>query len=442
MEAFQRCLEHCEMEDLGYVGDPFTWRNNWWDAEGYTRERLDRAVANVGWRCMFPLHKIINGDPRHSDHRPIIAELNVQNILQTGGGGPRCFRFKVRWLQEEGCDEVVGEAWDAAFRDGASTVGKAMSKVASSLVKWDREVLGELKHRIKMVKRDLERCRRGEIDQRQVSREHLLWYKLSRLEDQYNLYWQQRARVNWLQNGDRNTGFFHAQASERRRINMIPKLKKEDGSVVEREEEIGPYITNYYKSLFVSSAGPLNDDIFQHVPASVTPAMNDMLTKHFTGEEVKCALDAIGDLKAPGPDGMSAVFYKRFWQKIGPKIKEEVLDVLNGGEMLAGWNETTIVLIPKVKSPESLTQYRPISLCNVLYKLISKVLANRLKVILPDLISPTQSAFVPGRMITDNVLLAYEITHLMHKKKGGQARASGSETRHEQGLRPCGMGFS
>jgi hypothetical protein len=105
---------------------------------------------------------------------------------------------------------------------------------------------------------------------------------------------------------------------------------------------------------------------------------------------------------------------------MGAKVQEEVLDVLNGGAMPIGWNETTIVLIPKVKNPERITEYRPINLCNVLYKLISKVLANRLKAILPEIISPTQSAFVPGRMITDNVLLAYEIAHLMHTKKGGR----------------------
>jgi hypothetical protein len=88
--------------------------------------------------------------------------------------------------------------------------------------------------------------------------------------------------------------------------------------------------------------------------------------------------------------------------------------------MPSGWNETTIVLIPKVKNLEKLTEYRPISLCNVIYKLISKVLANKLKCLLPDIISPTQSAFVPGRMITDNVLLAYEFTHQMHMRKGGR----------------------
>ena len=103
---------------------------------------------------------------------------------------------------------------------------------------------------------------------------------------------------------------------------------------------------------------------------------------------------------------------------VGSKVQEEVLGVLNGGSMPDKWNETTIVLIPNVKNPELLTECRPISLCNVLYKLISKVLANRLKAILPEIISPTQSAFVPGRMITDNVMLAYEITHLMHTKKG------------------------
>lgn len=188
---------------------------------------------------------------------------------------------------------------------------------------------------------------------------------------------------------------------------------------MEGEEEIGTYITNYYKSLFISSAGSPNNDILEHVPSLVTPAMNELSTKPFSGEEIKRAPDAIGNLKAPGPDGMPAVFYKKFWHMVCPKIQEEVFKVLNGGVIPKGWNETTIVLIPKVKNPEYLTQYRPISLCNVIYKLISKVLANRLKVILPDLISPTQSAFVPGRMITDNVLLAYEITHLMHKKKGG-----------------------
>jgi hypothetical protein len=196
-------------------------------------------------------------------------------------------------------------------------------------------------------------------------------------------------------------------------------LKREGGGVVESEEELGPFISNFYKILFMSSAGPVDNKLLEHIPQTVTPEMNEKLTRPFTGQEVKEALDSIGDLKAPGPDGMPAVFYKKFWQTMGAKVQEEVLDVLNGGAMPIGWNETTIVLIPKVKNPERITEYRPINLCNVLYKLISKVLANRLKAILPEIISPTQSAFVPGRMITDNVLLAYEITHLMHTKKGG-----------------------
>jgi hypothetical protein len=116
---------------------------------------------------------------------------------------------------------------------------------------------------------------------------------------------------------------------------------------------------------------------------------------------------------------MPSIFYKHFWHLLGEKVKKEVLDVLNGGDMPPGWNDTVIVLIPKVKQPEKLKDLRPISLCNVLYKLISKVLANRLKNVLPEIISPSQSAFVPGRLITDNVLLAYELTHHLNKKRKG-----------------------
>lgn len=134
---------------------------------------------------------------------------------------------------------------------------------------------------------------------------------------------------------------------------------------------------------------------------------------------MKHALDAIGDMKAPGPDGLPAIFFKEYWDVIGGKLPEEVLMILNGGNMPTGWNETVIALIPKVEKPEKATELRPISLCNVMYKVISKVLSARLRLILLEIITPNQSAFVPGRLILDNILIAYEITHNMLNKREG-----------------------
>jgi hypothetical protein len=145
--------------------------------------------------------------------------------------------------------------------------------------------------------------------------------------------------------------------------------------------------------------------------------MNEVLAREFTREEIKEALDGIGDLKAPGADGMLAVFYRHFWEMV---VVDEVLNVLQGGNIPEGWNETIVVLIPKVQTPESMKDLRPISLCNVVYKLISKVLANRLKCILDEVISPNQSAFVPGRLISDNTILAYEMSHFMKRKRSGK----------------------
>jgi hypothetical protein len=148
--------------------------------------------------------------------------------------------------------------------------------------------------------------------------------------------------------------------------------------------------------------------------------MNFSLLKDFTEAEVVEALNSIGDLKAPGPDGMPSVFYNKFSEVVGNKVTTEVMQVLNGGQIPDGWNETTIILIPKVKNPQKLKDLRPISLCNVLYKFVSKVLANRLKAILLEIISPAQSAFVPGRLISNNILIAYELTHYMKNKRKGK----------------------
>ena len=104
----------------------------------------------------------------------------------------------------------------------------------------------------------------------------------------------------------------------------------------------------------------------------------------------------------------------------GGDVTTAVLDYLNYGQMLGSVNFTHVVLIPKVKSPETMSQFRPISLCNVIYKIISKVLVNRMKKVLPRVISESQSAFVPGRMITDNVIIAFEAIHHLKNLQGGK----------------------
>jgi hypothetical protein len=124
--------------------------------------------------------------------------------------------------------------------------------------------------------------------------------------------------------------------------------------------------------------------------------------------------------KSPGPDDFSVGFFQKAWCNVGRKVTEAVLSFLNGGPFDAAINATNICLIPKVPSPESVKDYRPISLCNVVYKLISKVLANRMKFVLPHIISSEQSAFIPGRLITDNIIVAFETLHTMETRLKGR----------------------
>lgn len=144
--------------------------------------------------------------------------------------------------------------------------------------------------------------------------------------------------------------------------------------------------------------------------------MNAKLIELYTAEEVTAAIKEMAPLKAPGPDGMPPLFFQTYWPDIGTNITEAVLSSLNLGSLLKSINHTFISLIPKVKNPKRVTEFRPISLCNVIYKIISKVIANRLKPMLNFIISETQSAFIADRLITDNVIIAFELLH--HMKSG------------------------
>ncbi|KAK2647697.1 hypothetical protein Ddye_015186 [Dipteronia dyeriana] len=128
--------------------------------------------------------------------------------------------------------------------------------------------------------------------------------------------------------------------------------------------------------------------------------------------------------KAPGKDGLSAMFYQKFRDTIGTSVTAACLEILNGGRSVEDINSTVITLIPKTQNPVSMTDYRPISLCNVVYKIIAKVITNRLKGVMGKVISENQCAFIPGRLIFDNTIVGFECLHRLKinwRKKGSMA---------------------
>ena len=126
--------------------------------------------------------------------------------------------------------------------------------------------------------------------------------------------------------------------------------------------------------------------------------------------------------KAPGPDDMTALFFQHSWHIIKNDLVEMVNNFLASGDMNSRLNITIICMIPKTERPTRMTELRPISLCNVGYKIISKVLCKRLKPCLPILISETQSAFVAGRLISDNILIGQEMFHGLRTNKACQGK--------------------
>ena len=142
-------------------------------------------------------------------------------------------------------------------------------------------------------------------------------------------------------------------------------------------------VTSFYKELYTTEGTDEMDEVLNLGPRKVTPEVNSQLLACFEEKEVKEALFQMFPTKAPGPDGFPAHFFQRHWEICGEEVTSIVLKVLKGEEQLNSINKTLIVLIPKVEGALELSQFRPISLCNVIYKIASKVVANRLKVILP-----------------------------------------------------------
>lgn len=148
--------------------------------------------------------------------------------------------------------------------------------------------------------------------------------------------------------------------------------------------------------------------------------MNIMLLAPFVALEMEQAVREMFPTKAPEPDGFPAMFYQNYWSTVGPKTIASCLEILNSKMSIQDWNATNIVLISKCGSLKRVTDFRLISLCNVSYKIVTKVLANRLKRVLNAVISESQSAFILGRAISDNIIIGHECLHALRGIKSGR----------------------
>lgn len=143
----------------------------------------------------------------------------------------------------------------------------------------------------------------------------------------------------------------------------------------------------------------------QDISRLITPISNT---------DIYLALKALPNGKDPGPDGYTKEFFIEAWAVVGQDFSAAVQSFFLFGFLPTGVNSTILALIPKKIPAQTMKDYRPISCCNLIYKVISKILANRLKAILPDAIEPNQCAFVKGRLLLENVLLATELVNGYH----------------------------
>lgn len=298
----------------------------------------------------------------------------------------------------------------------------ALKKLQGVLKRWNREVFGDVQRRkekllseILEVQKLIENNPSDELLQKESS----LMNEFDVALEQEEIIWYQKSREKLLTHGDRNTKFFHTSTIIRRRKNKIEMLKNAEGQWLTDEEELEKLAITYYKRLYSL------DDVEQSVEtlprgsfATLSHADKRDLQRPFTADEIETAIRSMGSFKAPGPDGFQPVFYQRCWDTVGSSVIQFVLDFFRTGELPQNTNNAVLVLIAKVVRPERIMQFRPISLCNVLFKTITKTLVGRMKGIMNKIIGPAQSSSLPGRLTTDNIVVVQEAVHSMRRKKG------------------------
>lgn len=403
--AFRTFLSHNGLFDLKHSGSSLSWRGQ--RHSHLVQCRLDRSISNSEWTDLYPSCRSQYLKYGGSDHRPLLSFLDT-----TRKKGQKLFRYDRRLRDNEEVTRLVEEVWN---NSSGLSVEERLSCCRKAICKWSKEFQQNSRKSLEELKSRLDKALSNPIpDETLIHELNQLLLKSYKEEEEF---WKQRSRQLWLALGDSNTGYFHAVTKNRQARNRFSVIENAQGVPFYEEEQIAKVIADFYSQLFQASPTTGNQLVMEALQPRISNEQNEALIRPPTAEEIKAATFEINSDKAPGPDGFSASFFQSNWEVIGQAVVEEIQLFFSTGRMEPEVNRTFVRLIPKVTGAKKVEEYRPIALCNIYYKIISKVFAIRLKPVLGDIISENQSAFIPGRAITDNVLITHEVLQFLKTSK-------------------------
>ncbi|KAL9225926.1 hypothetical protein vseg_001800 [Gypsophila vaccaria] len=374
LTAFQQCVLDCNLKDMKAVGRLFTWTNK---QEGLKKvmTKIDRVMINDDWLDVFESSYVEFLAEGTFDHSPSLIHL-----LGNRGKGSKPFKFYNMWFLVPEFFQVVQQGWQWQCHgvpmyqvvQRLRGLKQPLKRLNASLF-YDIEnktniaiqLLNDLQskvmldpHNILLV--DLEREANG------VCR------MLMSARDSYLI---QRAKIDWVQNADENSGYYHRIIRARRVANSVIQIIDAEGILHTEKADIEDAFLSFYKDHLGSSRPiqEINGDIVNS-GRLISDCQRETLLAPVSGAEIKEAIFSIPDTKAPGPDGFSSAFFKKSWEIIREDVIGAVKDFFLTGRMLKQLNATILTLIPKCATPRSVKEFRPIACCNVVYKCISKIL--------------------------------------------------------------------
>lgn len=314
------------------------------------------------------------------------------------------FRAENWWVLRPGFDEVC--------KKSAAARGTNWGNVRNAFKKEVRVWGAQSKMPCTMLKEiesGMAVLQAGKPDEIDPNQEQLLQREHDQCLQMREYYWHQHSRVSWAMFGDKNYKFFHAAAITRKRRNSVCTLKLEEDKWISDEKEIMRAFITHFKGIYTASPRP---SVYESVPPQILAiipvipeAIRPLLDELPLELEIKHALFSLGPYKAVGPDGFHAKLIQDQWDAFGAAFIEEVSNFFLTGYMPSHVARSNLVLVPKTNDACSVTQFRPISVCNTTYKMISKILANHIRPFIAGCVSNAQGAFVPGREILHNVIL-------------------------------------